>query len=292
MIDLQRSTYNRFNSIQSFIDHASSFGFFLHFDRFLVSLRASIPPTDHSPVPAALVHVVYLLGVVFSNDPVLKQQESQILTRALQSLTPALDPARIIYALQAEVLLSNYLFHKGRVFEGGYHSAAAVSIAVACRLHKLRSAVWPAVTANAELSLPAPRDDVEEGERTMAFWNVFVLDRCWAMCLQSSSVLIQEASANMQIDTPWPLKMANYEQVGDSCSGRSEGGILRVHVESSTSCPREIRAPKLSRNFYAVSPRRVHIKVSSLCAPKRPSCTNELRASQPAGTVVCAIPCL
>ncbi|KAJ3552243.1 hypothetical protein NM688_g4253 [Phlebia brevispora] len=67
--------------IQSFIDHASCFGFFLHPGRFLPNLRASIPPIDRSPVPAALVHTVYLIGIVCTNDPVLKQQEPHVLAR-------------------------------------------------------------------------------------------------------------------------------------------------------------------------------------------------------------------
>ena len=177
---------------------------------------ASIPPTDQSPVPPVLVHTVFLLGVTFGDDPVLNQQESQMLTRAIHSLTSALDPSRIIYLLQAEVLLAYYLFHKGRNLEGAYHTAAAVSIAVACKLHKLRSASWPAAAADADrgVNLPPPRDAIEEGDRILAFWNVLVLDRCWSAWSQSLSVLIQEASVTMQIDTPWPLKTSSYEQVG------------------------------------------------------------------------------
>ena len=201
------------HSIQSFLDHSTSFGFFLHPTRFLTNLTASIPPTDQSPIPAALVNAIYLLGLAFSNDATLRQQESQMFDRAVHSLTSSLDPRRIIYMIQAEVLLSYYLFHKGRQLEGGYHSAAAVSIAVACRLHKQRSATWQGVVTHEEVVLPQPVDAIEEGERILAFWHVFVLDRCWSVWSQSPSVLIQESSANMQVDTPWPLKMSSYEQV-------------------------------------------------------------------------------
>ena len=136
-----------------------------------------------------------------------------MLTRTLHSLTSALDPTRIIYMLQAEVLLSYYLFYKGRQLEGGYHAAAAVSIAVACKLHKLRSEPWSPSVGTTEYLLPPAIDDIEEGERILAFWNVLILDRCWSVWSQSPSVLIQEASPTMQISTPWPLKMTSYERV-------------------------------------------------------------------------------
>ena len=45
----------RLPSIQSFVNFAADFGFFLHVPRFLTQLRTSIPPTDQSPLPAALV---------------------------------------------------------------------------------------------------------------------------------------------------------------------------------------------------------------------------------------------
>lgn len=214
-------TASTFCSIQSFIDHSTSFGFFLHPARFCSNLTASIPPTDQSLVPAALVYAVYLLGVVFSNDPGLREQELHMLTRTLHSLTSALDPTRIIYMLQAEVLVSYYLFYKGRQLEGGYHAAAAVSIAVACKLHKLRGESWPPAVDNTDYILPPAADDIEEGERIFAFWNVLILDRCWSVWSQSPSALIQEASPSMQISTPWPLKMTSYERVSfTSWSGR------------------------------------------------------------------------
>ncbi|PSR71032.1 hypothetical protein PHLCEN_2v13080 [Hermanssonia centrifuga] len=115
-----------------------------------------------------------------------------------------------MYTLQTEVLLSYYLFHKDRRVEGGYHAAAAVSIVVACGLHKLGSTRAQGRTG---INLPLPRDAVEDGERINAFWTVIILDRCWTVWMQTPSVLIDETSANTQIDTPWPLDMIGYEQV-------------------------------------------------------------------------------
>ncbi len=143
----------------------------------------------------------------------LRNEEPRLLERALQSLSCAPDSTRIIYMFQAEVLLSYYLFHQARKLEGGYHAAAAVSIAVACRLHKIRSTAWSVNRTNTGFSLPPPVDSIEEGERIRGFWTILVLDRCWTVWMQSPSVLIQEASPSMQIDTPWPMDMNSYEQV-------------------------------------------------------------------------------
>ena len=59
-------------SIQSFLDHANTIGFFLHRGRFVNKLAASIPPTEVSPLPASLVHATYLIGVMCTNEPILK----------------------------------------------------------------------------------------------------------------------------------------------------------------------------------------------------------------------------
>ena len=205
------------SSIQSFVDFAPDFGFYLHIPRFLTQLRASVPPTDRSPLPSALVHAVQLVGLLFCEDDALKQEQPLKLAAVLQTLSIDMDPSRIIYILQAEVLVSHYLFHMNRRLEGSYHAAAAVSIAVACRLHKIRSTsglVMPSGSQNGqEVRLIPPSDSIEEGERIRAFWTVFALDRYWSVWTQSSSVFIMPPTTMTQVDTPWPLEMVGYEQV-------------------------------------------------------------------------------
>ncbi|KAF7793506.1 hypothetical protein EIP86_004618 [Pleurotus ostreatoroseus] len=172
-------------------------------------IRVSVPPNPHSLLPPALVYAVLLIDLAFSNDPARGTKEQQLLAQVLQTLSADFTPGRILHNLQAEVLVSYYLFHKDRRIEGGYHAAAAVSIAVASSLHKIRSPRGP---VGQTIGLPPAQDAVEEGERINAFWTVFVLDRCWTVWMQSPSVLIDETSARTQIDTPWPLDMAGYEQ--------------------------------------------------------------------------------
>jgi hypothetical protein len=190
----------------------------LNVPRFLNDLKASIPPTDQSPIPSSLVGAIQLVGLLFYGDDSLRQQEPRKLAAVLQTLGTDMNPACILYTLQAEVLVSYYLFHKNRRLEAHYHAAAAVSIVVACNLHKIRSATWTfAIAGNPttpEVQLFPPADDIEEGERIRAFWTVFALDRCWTMWTQSPSVFMMTPTAMTQVDTPWPLEMSQYEQVG------------------------------------------------------------------------------
>lgn len=146
----------------------------------------------------------------------LAQHEQTYLTHALLSLPHTLSspaPQQRVYALQAEMLLALYLLTSGRLLEGRYHAAAAVSIAVSSRLHK-NPAGRESGTENLglgifHLALPgaadpaAPRDAAEEQEGIDVFWTAFVMDRCWSVALGSSAVLSEDSPAT-QIDTPWP----------------------------------------------------------------------------------------
>ena len=209
--------------------------------RFLTQLRASIPPTAQSPLPAALVHAVQLIGLLFVNDSSLQQQEQRKLALVLQTLSGDMDPARIMYTLQAEVLISYYFFHRNRRLEGSYHIAAAVSIAVACKLHKIRSASWvmqhPGAPSGQEVQLFPPTDDIEEGERIRAFWTVFSLDRCWTIWTGSSSVFIIKSTVATQVDTPWPSEMEEYEQVSNIDASYHSGLNVRLDFIESDDAP-------------------------------------------------------
>ena len=61
-------------------------------------------------------------------------------------------------------------------------------------------------------------DPIEEGERIDAFWQVYILDKAWAVALKSPSSISEDGLWGTQIDTPWPLRMQEYEQV---CSPKS-----------------------------------------------------------------------
>ncbi|EIW58174.1 uncharacterized protein TRAVEDRAFT_47347 [Trametes versicolor FP-101664 SS1] len=199
--------------VRQFTQHATEFGFFLHIHRFLdkVFLQSN---STHSNSLRILLNVIYLIGAKLSGNPQVKAQERAYLDRALQHLPTALpeDPRGAIYVMQAEVLLANYFFDSDRKLEGVYHTNAAVSIAVASRLHTIRSARRSRSTTDAATyRLPPPVDLLEEGERINGFWTVFVLDRCWAVATGSAPAFTDSESAGTQIDTPWPMELAAYQ---------------------------------------------------------------------------------
>ncbi|KAH9932651.1 hypothetical protein B0H21DRAFT_699628, partial [Amylocystis lapponica] len=192
---------------------------FLNVPRFLNKISA-MPTADDPQYPAVLRNAIFLLGSKFSRDPQIRMHQSVFLTRSLQHLPSAISiatPATILFVLQAEILLSYYFLDHNRRLEGAYHSNAAVSITLACRLNMTRSmrAAPSARNTDAlggtEFRLLPPLDDVEEGERINAFWSAFVLDKCWAVSLGTTSAFADDESTGTQIDVPWPLGMADYE---------------------------------------------------------------------------------
>lgn len=199
--------------VRSFVQNATEFGFFLHIHRFLDAQSAG---GSHSL--QILLNVIYLLGAKLSNNPQVRAQEQSYVHRALQEIptTTALrdDPSSVIYVMQAEVLLANYFFMNNRQLEGVYHTNAAVSIAIASRLHMIRSARRSRTTADATAyRLPPPADLLEEGERINGFWTVFVLDRCWSIASGSAPAFTDDESTGTQIDTPWPRDLTSYQTV-------------------------------------------------------------------------------
>ncbi|KAH9847316.1 hypothetical protein C2E23DRAFT_522773 [Lenzites betulinus] len=198
--------------LHQFVQHAVEFGFFLHTHRFLDKVFA--PNSSHSNSLRILLNVIYLFGAKLSSNPQVKAQEQAYLTRALQHLPTALpeDPRGAIYVMQAEVLLANYFFDRDRKLEGVYHTNAAVSIAMASKLHMVRSARRSRTAADSTAyRLPPPTDFLEEGERINGFWTVFILDRCWAVATGSAPAFTDDESTGTQIDTPWPMELATYQ---------------------------------------------------------------------------------
>lgn len=210
------ATVTHLDRLRSFLLVAPHIGFFFHIPRFLDAFKRSMPPTRTSPIPPALVFSVLLLDSVFGDSHDRKFVEPQLLAMALQHLSSDLDPSRILYTLQAEVLISLYLLHQNRRLGASYHVSAAVSIAVACGLHKICSAS-PFVGPQLAIMLPLAIDAIEEGERIRAFWTVYILDRGWTMCTYASSALLDEDSMLSQIDTPWPMELHEYEKVDIMC---------------------------------------------------------------------------
>ncbi|KAJ7647933.1 hypothetical protein FB45DRAFT_1020142 [Roridomyces roridus] len=205
--------------IRKFLDHASEFGFFLDADRLVQSMRL---PDGSRPSPA-LLYTMYLWGAHLSSDT---SGEEHFKLKALQSAATDLASSAFLHTLQAEVLLSYFFFRTGAFLEARAHTATAFALALGAGLHQIRSAhesggIQTHVDAmtGGGVSLPPPRDAVEEGERINAFWAVFVLQKNISMALEPTvagvgvgSVFEATGPGGMQIDTPWPMEMDEYKR--------------------------------------------------------------------------------
>ncbi|KAJ3886137.1 Zn(2)-Cys(6) binuclear cluster domain-containing protein [Lentinula edodes] len=248
--------------LEAFLRHATDLNFFLHTPRFR---RAVLLPVDSPGRPCqGLISVVFLLGFSLSERYILKpevshslnnilndgvfasasvsSQEALYLSRAqidVAGILSSSHPDRIVHGIQAELLLSTYLFRSGRILEGKYHLSAATSIAFGAKLHKIRSlngdrdiltsAALPWVVCltsstsefenrlnvdsakDPEPLFPHSVDPISEGERINAFWTVITMSNCWALAADSSPNPILERYME-DIDTPWPMDIEDYEK--------------------------------------------------------------------------------
>ncbi len=138
--------------------------------------------------------------------------------------------------MQAEVLLANYFFNANRQLEGVYHTNAAVSIAMASKLHTIRSAGRSRSGDSSTYRLPPPADALEEGERINGFWTVFTLDRCWAIASGSPPAFTDDEATGTQIDTPWPMDLPMYQSVSISVSPFPRRRCSRELLQHSDRC--------------------------------------------------------
>lgn len=212
-----------YSSFDIFFAHRHQCGFEVHIPRFLASING---PPKQAPHPT-LLNAIYLLACHFSHQPPLIQHEALFLERALSRLAEALERSdRLINVIQASCLLATYFFGKGRLLEGYYHASSASRLAVGLGLHQIRSqefrnivgeggpddvSTWNnAVTGGI---LPVPDDAIELGERILAFWQVFNIDRCWAVATGLPSGLADDDHPRTMIETVWPRDIEDFERV-------------------------------------------------------------------------------
>jgi hypothetical protein len=65
-----------------------------------------------------------------------------------------------------------------------------------------------------------PSDDLkplkmglEHGERILAFWQVYNLDRCWSVALRKPTIIPDGPHTWNSINCPWPMDIAEYQAV-------------------------------------------------------------------------------
>ncbi|KAJ7019693.1 hypothetical protein C8F04DRAFT_1404156 [Mycena alexandri] len=218
--------------VDSFLAYSSEVGFFMNSSRFRQSALLPFPLGHHSRPSPALLATAYLWGLRLSGQSNLIAQESVFLARALSLTSKGLSdphPQRVMHTLQAEVLLSYFFFASGRVLEGKYHSAAAISLSLSSSLHLVRSQ-----SRDTSGTLSPAVDDVEEGERIHAWWTVMVMDKCWAVGLCETPSFAHRDSLAM-VDAPWPLESDDYGKGYLSPSARYSHTIQKFINNAPTS---------------------------------------------------------
>ncbi|KAI0792128.1 hypothetical protein C8Q75DRAFT_805167 [Abortiporus biennis] len=212
--------------VNTFIPHASRMSFFLHIPRFINTVAAEHYAIEGNGLLDVLVTSVCLWGCRLSNNPAFHAKEEEYFCEVIHKLSSSLfieqrdRTHEVLYIIQAEVLLANYLFFNRRFLEGRYHCSAAISLALTCRLNFIRSGSTTPIRTGTSLTLttvlgniaglPIPIDQIQEGERINAFWTVYILDKCWSVALGSPSSINEDGVYATQIDTPWPLSMEGY----------------------------------------------------------------------------------
>ncbi|THU85862.1 hypothetical protein K435DRAFT_684747 [Dendrothele bispora CBS 962.96] len=250
--------------LQSFLPHAIEFGFFLNISRFQESALRPLPLGHHARPAPALLSAVYLLGLHLSGSTGTKisVQESSFLSRALLHVANILSsshPHRIIHGIQSEILLSTYCFRKGRILEGKYHLTVATSLTLGAGFHHIRSQTTSVslslnLQSGATPFLPAPSDQIEEGERINAFWTTFALCNTWKVAIGSPLSSVVFESHGSRIDTPWPLDMHEYEQVGFSCTWQTLFGRFSYCMVPQERLSPDLTSSSTVQNFLNQRP--------------------------------------
>lgn len=126
------------------------------------------------------------------------------------------SPQRMLYMIQAEVLLSLYYLDSGHLLEGNYHRAGATSLAFSAGLHQLGSSTQGRYAPSVFLDtrIPVQMDNLSKREMIDCFWSVVILNN---YCVAASDVP-SSIPRDVPISTPWPTASsnANYETFGVS----------------------------------------------------------------------------
>lgn len=164
------------------------------------------------------MNAIFLWACYLSRPGQLSEHEPLYLSRAVRALNDAVEyPTKIIDLIQGACLLSVYYLSNGQLFQGNYYASIAASLAIHCGLHQIQSDdLTPQPNSldwNPPFKLDPVKDAIEQGERILAFWQVFNLDRCWSVALHRPAVLSDNNHSWTRISTSWPQRMEDYEAV-------------------------------------------------------------------------------
>ncbi|KAK7024796.1 hypothetical protein R3P38DRAFT_2626189, partial [Favolaschia claudopus] len=236
--------------LQNFLPHATQLGFVLHIERFTnATLIPQIPFGNILRPSQSLLYAVYLWGAHLSPPGPLFDLKPTFLRRALQATATETfthnDSVHALQMIQAHILLGNYFLMQKRLLSAQLHANAAATLAMSYRLHKLGSAVSasPSPMLHGALYLDSldqldahltpAQDSVEEGERVRCFWAVVTLQSSLSLASESDSQSMGLSSCLLEclgreIDTPWPMQIAEYELMeGYRSADNYEGEVIQ-----------------------------------------------------------------
>ncbi|KAG6884515.1 hypothetical protein C0993_010438 [Termitomyces sp. T159_Od127] len=177
-------------------------------DRFLK------PGNDPHP---ALENAIYLLACHFAKSQVYSDLEPAFFAQVQHEVNTALDTSdRLPDIVQASALLAIYLYMNNRIMEGYRHTFSAIKLAVGIGLHQIQpqSVLTGIYPVHAPLiPVAPPRNAMELQDRVLAFWQVFMIDRCWSVAIGLPLVLPDKDAPQCRIITPWPLGPGKWDTI-------------------------------------------------------------------------------
>ncbi|KAG6886536.1 hypothetical protein C0992_003534, partial [Termitomyces sp. T32_za158] len=171
----------------------------------------------NEPHPA-LENAIYLLACHFTETQIYSDLEPAFLIQVQHEINAALDTSdRLPDVVQASALLAVYLYMNNRIMEGYRHTFSAVKLAVGIGLHQIQpqsvlTGIYPVQTPL--IPIAPPRNAMELQDRVLAFWQVFMIDRCWSVASGLPLVLPDKDAPQCRILTPWPLGPGKWGTTG------------------------------------------------------------------------------
>ncbi|TDL18673.1 hypothetical protein BD410DRAFT_491282 [Rickenella mellea] len=182
--------------VDAFMPHAEQCGLSVPTDNFKARINGSPPDPNLHP---ALKNSVWLWGCHFARDPRTEPHKATFLRRSLENLHDLLfQTDKVLQAIQTECLLSSYFLAHGRRLEGIHHINSAALLTVIAGFHQL---VVPSITGH---SHHGSNEILAFNEKLHAFWNTFVLERCWNALNGFPSQQWSSQDPRTVILSPWP----------------------------------------------------------------------------------------
>ncbi|KAG8902235.1 hypothetical protein FRB99_004721 [Tulasnella sp. 403] len=204
--------------INVFVQHHDNIHFWFHIPTFMARIHSSDPQEQPHP---ALVESMYLLACYFSSrmpeSHSLMHHEEHFLARARRALMESLSFSdRLMDFLRGSILVTAYLFMRGRFLEGYHVHCGAARFALSCGLHRIRSSLYVPnsplpMSTNLVLLAPAT-SQIELGERITTFWMIYAWDKISSVIAGFVGALPTDSDQIDAIETVFPRSMEEYEK--------------------------------------------------------------------------------